>query len=75
MNLPNSQAAISLKEGYVDVYHISIKEEKLLELEKMAKDLHSYMIAGNIRYVSIDLKYFDFKKTKLWIRIRRNTFK
>lgn len=63
MFLPNSQAAaISFKEGYVDVYHISIKEEKLSELEKMAKNLHSYMIAGNIRYVSIDLKYFDFKK-------------
>ena len=63
MNLPDSQvAAINSKEGYVDVYHISIKEEKLSELEKMAKNLHPYMIAGNIRYVSIDLKYFDFKK-------------
>lgn len=63
MFLPNSQAAaISLKEGYVDVYHISIKEDKLSELEKMAKNLHLYMIAGNIRYISIDLKYFDFKK-------------
>lgn len=63
MNLPNSQvAAISYKEGYIDVYQVSIKEERLSELEKMAKNLHTYMIAGNIRYVSIDLKYFDFKK-------------
>ena len=63
MNLPNSQvAAISFKEGYVDVYQASVKEDKLSELEKMAKNLHPYMIAGNIRYVSIDLKYFDFKK-------------
>ena len=63
MNLPNSQvAAISSKEGYVDVYQVSIKEGRLSELEKMAKNLHQYMIAGNIRYVSIDLKYFDFKK-------------
>lgn len=28
----------------------------------MAKNLHPYIIAGDIRYVSIDLKYFDFKK-------------
>nr|DAI15650.1 MAG TPA: hypothetical protein [Caudoviricetes sp.] len=63
MNLPNSQvAAISSKEGYVDVYQASVKEDKLLELEKMAKNLYPYMIAGNIKYVSIDLKYFDFKK-------------
>lgn len=63
MNLPNSQvAAISSKEGYVDVYQASVKEDKLSELEKMVKNLHPYMIAGNIRYVSIDLKYFDFKK-------------
>lgn len=63
MNLPNSQvAAISYKEGYVDVYQVSIKEERLSELEKMTKNLHPYMIAGNIRYISIDLKYFDFKK-------------
>lgn len=63
MNLPNSQvAAISPKEGYADVYQASVKEDKLLELEKMAKNLHPYMIAGNIRHVSIDLKYFDFKK-------------
>lgn len=63
MNLPNSQVAvISSKEGYVDVYQVSVKEDKLSELEKMAKNLHPYMIAGNIRYVSIDLKYFDFKK-------------
>lgn len=63
MNLSNSQvAAISCKEDYVDVYQVSIKEERLSELEKMAKNLHPYMIAGNIRYVSIDLKYFDFKK-------------
>lgn len=63
MNLPNSQvAAISPKEGYIDVYQVSIKEGRLSELEKMAKNLHPYMIAGNIRYVSIDLKYFDFKK-------------
>ena len=63
MNLLNSQvAAISSKEGYVDVYQASVKEGRLSELEKMAKDLHPYMIAGNIRYVSIDLKYFDFKK-------------
>ena len=61
MNLPNLQvAAVSYKEGYVDVYQVSIKEERLSELEKMAKNLHPYMIAGNIRYVSIDLKYFDF---------------
>lgn len=63
MSLPYSQvAAISSKEGYIDVYQVSIKEDKLSELEKMAKNLHPYMIAGNIRYVSIDLKYFDFKK-------------
>ena len=63
MNLSNSQvAAISYKEGYVDVYQVSIKEERLSELEKMVKNFHPYMIAGNIRYVSIDLKYFDFKK-------------
>lgn len=63
MNLPNSQvAAISSKEGYVDVYQASVKEDKLSELEKMAKNLYPYMIAGNIRHVSIDLKYFDFKK-------------
>ena len=63
MNLSNSQtAAISSKDGYVDVYQVSIKKDKLSELEKMAKNLHPYMIAGNIRYVSIDLKYFDFKK-------------
>ena len=63
MNLPNSQiAAISSKEGYVDVYQASVKEDKLSELEKMAKNLYPYMIAGNIKYVSIDLKYFDFKK-------------
>lgn len=63
MNLPNSQvAAIISKEGYVDVYQASVKEDKLSELEKMVKNLHPYMIAGNIRYVSIDLKYFDFKK-------------
>ena len=63
MNLPNSQvAAISSKEGYVDVYPASVKEDKLSELEKMAKNLHPYIIAGNIKYVSIDLKYFDFKK-------------
>lgn len=63
MNLLNSQvAAIDSKEGYVDIYQISIKEDKLSKLEKMAKNLHPYMIAGNIRYVSIDLKYFDFKK-------------
>lgn len=63
MNSANSQvAAISYKEGYVDVYQASVKEDKLSELEKMAKNLHAYMIAGNIRYVSIDLKYFDFKK-------------
>lgn len=63
MNLPNLQAAaISSKEGYVDVYQASVKEDKLSELEKMAKNLHPYMIAGNIKYVSIDLKYFDFKK-------------
>lgn len=63
MSLPDSQvAAINFKEGYVDVYQVSIKEGRLSVLEKMAKNLHSYMIAGNIRYVSIDLKYFDFKK-------------
>lgn len=63
MNLPNSQvAAISSKECYIDIYQVSVKEDKLSELEKMAKNLHPYMIAGNIRYVSIDLKYFDFKK-------------
>ena len=63
MNLPNSQvAAISYKEDYIDVYQVSIKEERLSELEKMAKNLHTYMIAGDIRYVLIDLKYFDFKK-------------
>nr|DAO89266.1 MAG TPA: hypothetical protein [Caudoviricetes sp.] len=63
MNLPNSQvAAISFKEGHADVHQASVKEDKLSELEKMAKNLHPYMIAGNIRYVSIDLKYFDFKK-------------
>lgn len=63
MNLPNSQvAAISSKEGYADVYHVLVKEDKLSELEKMAMNLYPYMIAGNIRYVSIDLKYFDFKK-------------
>lgn len=63
MNLPNSQvAAISFKEGYVDVYRALVKEGRLSELEKMAKNLHPYMISGNIRYVSIDLKYFDFKK-------------
>ena len=63
MNLLNSQvAAISSKEGYIDVYQVSIKEDKLPELEKMAKNLHPYLIAGNVRYVSIDLKYFDFKK-------------
>lgn len=63
MNLPNSQvAAISSKEGYVDVYYVSVKEDKLSELEKMAKNFHPYIIACNIRYISIDLKYFDFKK-------------
>ena len=63
MSLPDSQvAAINSKEGYVDIYQVSIKEGRLSELEKMAKNLHPYMIAGNIRYVSIDLKYFDFKK-------------
>ena len=63
MSLPDSQvAAINSKEGYVDVYQVLIKEDKLSELEKMAKNLHPYMIAGNIRYISIDLKYFDFKK-------------
>lgn len=63
MILPDSQvAAINSKEGYVDVYQVLIKEGRLSELEKMAKNLHPYMIAGNIKYVSIDLKYFDFKK-------------
>ena len=63
MSLPDLQvAAINFKESYVDVYQVSIKEGRLSELEKMAKNLHPYMIAGNIRYVSIDLKYFDFKK-------------
>lgn len=63
MSLPDSQvAAINSKEGYVDVYQVLIKEGRLSELEKMAKNLHPYMIAGNIKYVSIDLKYFDFKK-------------
>lgn len=63
MSLPYSQvAAIDSRKGYVDVYHVSVKEDKLSELEKMTKNLHPYMIAGNIRHVSIDLKYFDFKK-------------
>ena len=71
MSLPNSQvAAISSKEGYADVYQASVKEGRLSELENMAKNLHPYMIAGNIRYVSIDLKYFLFQKSKLWFRIR-----
>lgn len=75
MNLPNSQvAAISYKEGYVDVYHVSIKEERLSELEKMAKNLHPYMIAGNIRYVPIDLKYFDFKKVNYESELDKTLF-
>ena len=35
MSLPYSQvAAIDSKEGYVDVYQVSIKEGRLSELEK-----------------------------------------
>lgn len=71
MNLPNSQvAAISYKEGYVDVYQASVKEDKLSELEKMAKNLHQHIIAGNIRYVYIDLKYFDFKKVNYGLELK-----